>query len=766
VTRLATWSLRHPSAALAALLVLTAGLAAGLPQLRSDVGYRAFLGADHPSVRRFDAFLDRFGGGLPMAAVYRCDDAAPCASVFDPGALEMAARVAGRLAASPVVVGVESPATTLLVAPSPLGPLPRHLVEEGEVADDRESLAEAALSDPGWVGQLVSADGRTGAVVVELEGSSSETAIRAYEALDAALAPAEALGFRFARVGGPVEFVVAGGELERATARMVPVMVLLVGAILWLLFRSLIAAAVGLVTVGIAVVWTMGMLGWLGWAQNSLTQTLPPLVLVIGVCDAVHLLALYAGAASREPGDSRAERRARIERVAADVAPPCTMTTLTTAAGFLSFTTAPLESFNRFGVVAALGVTAALVLTFSLLPLLLLAVPSRHVRAADVSRRWDGLLHRLVSLAEGRARTVLAATLVLAVGAGGGLTRLRVDASFEELYGAQSRVVQWVDFVAEHLRRPDTLEIELRLPEDRELAEPGTLAVIEELSQRLEAEAIFGEARSVLTPLHATRRLLEPESHAPYAPDTERNRGLLAVVRAFGAGVGEDGLGRWVDAERRRVRISVDSDKPPQEVMRRVLAEVDDWLADLPPGWSGRATGPLAVVADMVESIRSTQLRSFAAAFAAVLVLVTLYLRSFGWALLAMLPTVLPVLLTLGTMGALGLPLDVGSAMVAAVVLGVAVDDTIHLLDHFRRRRAVGASPERALREAVAHVGRALVTTSVALAIGFSALALSPWQSVASFGAVAAVAIAAALVAALVVLPSLVLGIRRAPDGD
>ena len=126
-----------------------------------------------------------------------------------------------------------------------------------------------------------------------------------------------------------------------------------------------------------------------------------------------------------------------------------------------------------------------------------------------------------------------------------------------------------------------------------------------------------------------------------------------------------------------------------------------------------------------------------------------------------MIPTVLPILVTLGTMGGFGVPLDVGSAMVAAVVLGIAIDDAIHFLGAFRRARldaghdGHGRSGAEAVHDALAETGRAILGTSVALALGFVLLLLSPWKSIASFGLVSAVAIAAALLAALVVLPAL-----------
>jgi predicted RND superfamily exporter protein len=122
---------------------------------------------------------------------------------------------------------------------------------------------------------------------------------------------------------------------------------------------------------------------------------------------------------------------------------------------------------------------------------------------------------------------------------------------------------------------------------------------------------------------------------------------------------------------------------------------------------------------------------------------------------------VLPVVVTVGAMGVLGIPLDPGTAMVAAIALGISDDDAIHLLAQYRRLLGEGLAPAAAVDGAVLHAGRAIVTTSLTLALGFSALALSPWKSVASFGVLSALAIAAALVAVLVVLPALLYGAAR-----
>jgi predicted RND superfamily exporter protein len=759
VNNLVRFALRRPAATLGAALALTLAFAAGLPRLETAVGYRALLGDAHPSVARFDAFLERYEGGLPLALVYACEGQAPCRSVFDGPALEMARDVSAALAVAPGVRGVLSPANATLWVPGrpPLPPRPRRFVEAGEPAPDREALALRALRDREWLGTLVSADGRTGAIVVELASSAGPTAQRVWEAAERAKAPFEARGFRFAAIGGPVEFVVAGGELEAAARRLVPLMVGLVALGLVLLLRAPGASLALLATVGVGVVWTQGLLGWLGWPQNTVTQILPPIVLVIGTCNGLHLVARQAAARAERPQD---DASAQLLRAAGEVGGPCAMMTATTLAGFLSFLPGGVEAFARFGVAAAFGVAASLLLSFSVLPLALLRVPPPPIPEGGAPRSLEALLARTARGVRRHWALVLVGALAIAAACGAGMARLRVDARFEDLYGEDSRVVQWVRFAGERLRPPDTLEVELILPAGADVADPATLAVLSEAVQRLTALPDAGRVRSLLDPLSAAHRLAtgdDPQLERPAA--TRRgNRLLLELLARDPARP----LARHLDPSEGRVRLSVETWKLPQDRLRAFVAGAEQALgAALPSGWSFGLTGPIVLVRDMLEAIQASQRSSFLQAWATVGLLVTLFLRSLPLGALVMVPTVLPVVATVGAMGVLGIPLDPGSAMVAAVALGISDDDAIHLLAQYRRLRREGAAAADAVEGALLHAGRAIVTTSTALALGFAALVLSPWKSVASFGLLTALAIGAALGAVLVVLPAVLYGAAR-----
>jgi predicted RND superfamily exporter protein len=204
------------------------------------------------------------------------------------------------------------------------------------------------------------------------------------------------------------------------------------------------------------------------------------------------------------------------------------------------------------------------------------------------------------------------------------------------------------------------------------------------------------------------------------------------------------------------LRLTLQGAKLPQDELRALVARVEQEVRSrLPPGYGATVTGPLAVVSRMIDEIQATQTGSFGVALLGVGFLSALCLRSVSLAALAMVPTTLPVLWTLGAMGALGVPLDVGTAMVAAVVLGLGVDEALHLLSAYRSRRDAGVSRDDAIDAALRQVGRPVLTSAAALAIGFLALAFVPWKSLASFGFVSVVAISASLLADLLVLPAL-----------
>ncbi len=758
--QLTRFSLRHPRLGAAIILAVTALAALGALRIETNAGFRAYVGSDHPAVRRLDQFIARFGGGLPVAAVWSCAHTEACDSVFDDASLMMAYQVATALERTAGVRSVQSPATSALLVPSSDGFAVRSFVENGRPVPDREALSRRAVVDPLWQRALVSPDGKVGAIVLELASSESELNIRVMEELQEILREFERRGYRFHLVGDPVGFVLAGGDLRRDSFRLVPAIVTLIGIVLFALFRSWRAVAIALGSVGLAVVWAFGAMGWLRWPQTAVSQALAPFILTVGVCNAIHMLSRYATEGAKgEPSDRR-RREGTLLAVARDVGPACLLTCVTGAIGFASFATSGARSFAHFGLTAAIGVVCGLVLCFTLLPILLSRLEPRALFAPRISSAWMGVLSSLVGGAQRRAGLIVLITLCVAGLGVLGLRKLEADVSVSSLFGEETRVVQWMRFVREHLRELTSLDVVLALPDGARIEEPAVLARIDELAKGVGSAYGLGEPVSLLTSLAWANRVLHDDSPAFQHPahSGEANAELLFLLSLHDPGA----LDRWMSVDRRYVRISLEGEPPSYAQVASSLDRVRGYLdSALPRGWGAELNGSASVRFHMVDEVQGTQLRSFGTAAGVVFFLVTVFFRSLSWAIAAMIPTLLPVLVTLGAMGAWGIYLDMGTAMVAAVVLGVAIDDTIHLLVQYRRRRGLGLDPGSAMHGAVLHVGRAVVTTSLAVSLGFFVLTLSSWASVASFGFLSGLAILAALAANLIVLPALVASIAR-----
>jgi len=760
VHRLTEFSLRRPWLSLGVLLVVTGFLAVGLPQVKQGYGSQVLVGGDHPAVRALDSLVDEFAGGYPVRIAWECGAGQPCATVFDAASLTMADALARELYGADGVVNVLGPANASVLVASEAGFAARRFVEQGVVASDSQELAQRALEDPLWVGDLVSADARVGVIVVQPADNAPETDQKVVDTIEAALAPFRAQGFSYHVVGDAPESIGVGRTLSESTSALIPVLVLVIAALLFLMTRSWQQTLATLATMGVALLWTRGALGWFGWPQDAILQVLAPVVVIVGVCDAVHLLSRFAAERLAAP----ASRPRALVAAARDAGPACVITTLTTAVAFASFTVSDLDTFLRFGVIMPLGVFACLVLSFSLLPLAIGWLPDEAPRSERVGATWGRAMDALLAVSSRGAAPLLAAGLLLFGFFGfGWAVHLRADHNLEEMVGSSSEVVQAVSFVEDALGTVQSLEIDVRLPPGTAIEDPATLQVLAGFSAGLSPIPMLGEAESVLDLLERMNRLLHGD-----APEFERfgaSPGANAELLELLAFDDPDTLGRWLSMDRTRLRISVGGPQTTQHARDAVLAAVHRHVREfLPESWEVQLTGEIAFIQRWVHDLAATQFRSFPIAFAIVFVLIAVFLRSWRLGLAAMLPTVLPVVVVLGAMGWLDVNLDLASAMIAAVVIGIGVDDSIHLLRQYQRRREAGEDSHEAMRGALRHTGRAVVTTSIALALGFYTLQLSAWQAVANFGFLISLAVLGALAATLLVLPALIFAFAPQPS--
>jgi predicted RND superfamily exporter protein len=325
----------------------------------------------------------------------------------------------------------------------------------------------------------------------------------------------------------------------------------------------------------------------------------------------------------------------------------------------------------------------------------------------------------------------------------------------EALWGPNHPVRRAIDFVSAHLQRADRLEIALTLAPDAYIESPETIHILAALEADLMELPSIGQPQSLVRVLrHVHRVLAFDDSTRNDLPRTEAEIGELIFLASAGSpGV----LDAWLTLDQRHTRLSLEVNRVSMAQKSQLLADVETLLRErIPEGWSWTLTGPVVLTSNFSEAFSRGQTNIVTASGFLVTGIMALYLRSIPWALLAVIPNAVALILMFGIMGHWGIPLNFGSAIVAPIAIGIAADDTIHFLSAYARQRRSGQKPVEGLHAAVSHVGEAVIATALALSLGFMSMLASPMASVADMGLLCAIAILGATAADLLILPALI----------
>jgi predicted RND superfamily exporter protein len=738
---------RHPRIVLVAFVVLTLALGAAAPFTRWDASPELLTIEGSPELAAYRDYLASFGSDELLVIAFEHPD------LLGPSGLASVRSLTDALFEVEGVEDVSSLDTAYDVAFGPFGPFAEPLVPDAlDAAPDAATLLARVRTLPITRDGLVDETGRTAAIVVKPEASSLDGGARRsqramLEGVEAVLARPAFAGIGFHLAGSPV----FNRELERLNTRdnalFTPVAVVGVAVLLAFALRHAGLVVLAMACVAGTVAWVRGAMTLLDVPLNTTTSLLPPLLMVLAVCVVLHVLARYQR--ERAAGASAA---AAVDEIEAHVFVPAGLTALTTAIGFASLVVSPIPSVGSFGLFSALGACAAFALDGVAVPAALrIFGPAGRALGAD---RVGRALTRVTRFSEQRAGSILLVTALL-VGIGiASLPRLRVSTHDGEFFPEDSPLNVAYDFIETRLGGITPLEVVFASERPGGLREPAALAAIGSVQEFLAAAPETLRGVSIVDWLEQARAALEgPDAHGPFDPEgLERAAFVLEAVAA------ED-VPYWVRDDWREARLSTRSvgldSEQNDALLVRVEAAVDGALRDA-PGVRATVTGLVPVFARMDEYLLESQIRSFAVATLAIFLVFAVQLRSVGWALVAMVPNLVPVVLTLAWMALVGIPLDVVTVMIASITLGVVVDDTIHLLHGFQRARGEGFAPGAAMGEAIARSGHALVFAALVLSLGFATLALSEFRPTARFGQLTAVTIAVSLAAELLLLPALV----------
>ena len=764
LVRLAASALRAPRAWLAALGAVTVLFAAGLPRLavRTDGGVLEAPGSASAERARRDRTA--FGDGDRIIVLI----ASPAggAAVASPDGLAAVRRLHEELQRIPGVraSGVLSPSSVrdLEVGSDTLAAVP-FLERIPAGGGDFERWLRRLRGQEVTGAALLSDDGRAAAIHLPTAAGADRGAVLA--AVERRLAGRPSDGFETGVLGPAVAEARLGDAVLADLAKLIPAMVAVIALCLWLCLRSPGGLLVTGLEVALVLVWSFGAMAWAGVPVTLVTTSLPVVLLAMAIADEVHVLErfqprLKAALEAAPPGaDPRPLMRRCLASSLEELAPPLIATTATTCAGLLAFCAATLPPLRHFGAIGAFGMAVALILSFTLVPALVMVLPARWL----VARRGPPRARRrparaMVRLVRHRAAAALAAAALVAV-AVLGVTRLEVGDNWVANFAPDAPLVRADRAFNRAFWGSYRLDVVLRGETGLFHGPDGA-----RLTAAVEEEAAAPPVRGSLSYLSAVEAVMRAHGERRSAAELPPGRlGDFVIL----AGMSEDpaGLGEFVTADGSTARVQLFLPGEDYRRDRALAAALERRLAPLASaaGVSFHLGGDIAEGLAMVSETVTSQLRSVGLSYLVIaLFAVAVYPRGAA-ALAVLVPVLAGVTVVFGAMGALGIPLGVATSMFAGLSVGAGVDFGLHLVAAWRtaaRRRGPAAAVARAL----AIAGRGVRWNAGVLAAGFAVLALSTLRPNHGLGLLLTLAVACSYGMTLLTLPALLAagGRRRA----
>jgi len=586
-------------------------------------------------------------------------------------------------------------------------------------------------------------------MLVELEPGTRHPA--ALRALRAAIGEAP-VGLAVELVGFPVLEEALDRSSREIYGLFFPLLVLVSSLLLALVFRSLSGVLVPLLFVALCEASLLGVMGWKGVSLNLVLAILPPLVFTVALATAVHMVTRTR--ALREAGLSPREAVTAAYR---DKGRALLWTAASTCAGFGSLATSAVQPVRALGAWAALGTALLGVYSFLVLPALLLHIGSGE-RAAR--RPLEAMFQRFGTVvAEGALRRRVAVYVLLAVvalGAIAGVPRLRVEANALRYLPADDPARSGIERLQAQGIGVAALELIARPRDGDGLASGAALQRLSWIAVRLREET---GALGVVGPGELVEAALRASAEGRSAAGSAEPR--QAALEAMESDPeGRSRLRRFLSADGRAARYVLFIQTAGYEELDATIARAVAVAREEEPTLTWEATGEYPLLLSAQRALLATLGSSLGATLLSIVVILYLLLRSLRATALAAIPNVFPVLVVLGAMGWLRVPLDIATVMVAATTLGLALDDTIHTLAHYRDPESRGGGPGAVL-DTVERNAAAYSTTGLVLTLGFAVCALSSFVPIFRFGTLSAAAIALAVACDFLLVPALLGGARK-----
>jgi len=731
--------------------LITLMMASSMKNLAFEGSYRIWFGEESKILKDYDNFRAVFGNDDAITIMFSDED-----GIFTKKALQTVENITQKLWQTHHIGRVDSITNYQYVHADE--EYPDEIIVESFIEDldtysvqDLQKRKKEALKEELILGKLISKDAKTTMIVGRMTpkaGDDPEVAFSIRDDVLKILAEEEKKGYKFFLAGGPIINTSFIEVAQHDGATFTPAVLVIAMILLLLIFRKFSSMFASIIVVIFTFVIVLSIQAMLGFKLNNFTANIPIFVVAIGVADAMHLIWIYTMARKKGMLNNEAIHYSVKKNLLAIF-----LTSVTTSIGFASLGISAVVPIQTLGIATASAAILAFIMTILFVPAFLAILnPNIKVDKNIQEENNHPLAVWYTHFLMKNAKIILSLSILIFISLGSGIFKANVDSNTVKYFKEDFPFRVAVNEMQERLTGPMSYEIVVDSKENDGIKNPKFLKTVEKFYE--EFYEMYPDVRHISSLMDVVKTFNYIMNGSKSIPDKQELVAQYLLLYSLSLPQGME-INDKMDIDERFLRISsainlVDTSKDLE-----MITWAEDWWKETP--YSAVVNGQTVMFAHMQHDVTATLIESITLAVVLISIVMLLIFKNWRMLPIFIVPNILPIALVVGVMGWVGIDIDMGVAIAGAIIIGVAVDDTIHFMVKYIEARKRGDSLEDAMKYVMSYAGSAIIFTTIVLSLAFLVFMFSNFNPNYHFGIVTASALVIAVIVDLVALPALLI---------
>ncbi len=730
--------------------LITLTMASSLKNLEFEGSYRIWFGEESKILKDYDNFRAVFGNDDAIAIAFKVED-----GIFNKETLQVIENITRKLWETEYIARVDSITNYQYIHSDTEYPdeiIVEDLIEDIDALSDADlkKKRDIALGEDLIVAKLISGDAKTTMIVGRMTPKAGDDPVVSFKLRDSVLKIIEPEikkhGIKFYLNGGPIINTSFIEIAQHDGGTFTPAVILVAAFLLLLVFRKFSLSLLSISVVIFTFLIVLSIQVMLGFKLNNFTANIPVFVVAIGIADAMHLLWIYIVA--RKKGMDNKES---IHYTVSKNFLALLLTSLTTAVGFASLSISNVIPIKTLGIATASAAILAFVLTILFVPALLAILNPKIKAQTQEENKNHNISKWYVNFILQNNTKILFVSAFIFVAIGLGIFKANVDSNTVRYFKENVPFRVTTNFIQDNLTGPMSYEIIVDSKENDGIKSPKFLQTIEQFYTEFYAK--YPDVRHISSLMDVVKTFNDVMSNSKTIPEDKNLIAQYLLLYSLSLPQGME-INDKMDINERLLRVSASVNMIDTSKDLEIIKWAESWWDKTP--YSAEINGQTKMFAHMQHDVTNTLIYSITLAVALISIIMLLIFKNLRMLPLFVVPNILPIALVVGVMGWLRIDIDMGVAIAGAIIIGVAVDDTIHFMVKYVESRKRGDDLRTSLEYVMSYAGSAIIFTTIILSIAFLVFMFSDFNPNYHFGVVTATALVIAVIVDLVALPALI----------